>query len=269
MLITLTTDFGAKDPFVGIMKGVIAQINPRATVVDLTHGIPPQDVLAAAMVLGHAAKYFPRGSIHVAVVDPGVGSRRRALLFESNEGYFIGPDNGIFSFLWDEHQPRRIVHLSNSTYHLQPTSATFHGRDVFAPTAAYLSLGVAPLAFGESVDDGVRIKWPDIVRSDRSITGEIVYIDGFGNLFSNIRERDLAGLDYETLGIALGTLTIRGLAPNYAAVKKGQPVALINSLGLLEVAANQESAARLFRAGVGDKIYVSVTKGTAATEGVL
>jgi S-adenosylmethionine hydrolase len=130
-------------------------------------------------------------------------------------------------------------------------------------------LGVAPLAFGESVDDGVRIKWPDIVRSDRSITGEIVYIDGFGNLFSNIRERDLAGLDYETLGIALGTLTIRGLAPNYAAVKKGQPVALINSLGLLEVAANQESAARLFRAGVGDKIYVSVTKGTAATEGVL
>jgi S-adenosylmethionine hydrolase len=258
MLITLTTDFGFKDPFVGIMKGVIAQINPRATVVDLTHGIPPQDVLAAAMVLRHAAEYFPCGSIHVGVVDPGVGGTRRPLLFESNGSYFIGPDNGLFSLLWDERQPQRVIHLSNPTYYLQPTSATFHGRDIFAPVAAHLSLGVAPSAFGEGVVDWVEIKWPDVVRSDRSITGEIVYIDGFGNLFSNIRGRDLKGLDYETVAIVFGALTIRGLAPNYAAVKEGQPVALINSWGLLEVAANQESAARLFGGAIGDKISVSV-----------
>lgn len=259
MLITLTTDFGLKDPFVGIMKGVVAQINPRATVVDLTHGIPPQDVLAAAMVLRHAAEYFPRPTIHVVVVDPGVGSTRRPLLIESDEAYFVGPDNGVFSLLWEEHQPKRIVHLSNPTYYRQPTSATFHGRDIFAPIAAYLSLGVPPVAFGETVDDFVRIEWPRVFRSEHSLTGEIVYIDGFGNLFSNIRERDLAPLDCEKISTMLAGLTIRGLAPNYAAVKKRQPIALINSWGLLEVAANQESAARLFHVGIGEKVYVSVT----------
>jgi S-adenosylmethionine hydrolase len=258
MLITLTTDFSLKDPFVGIMKGVIAQINPHATVVDLTHGIPPQDVFAAAMVVRHAVGYFPRGTIHVAVVDPGVGSTRRPLLLEGNEAYFIGPDNGVLSLLWEERQPKRIIHLSNPTYYLQPTSATFHGRDIFASIAAYLSLGVPPVAFGESVDHFIRIKWPDVIRSGRSVTGEIVYIDGFGNLFTNIRERDLQGLDREEISTVVGGVTIHGLAPNYAYVQKGQPVALINSWGLLEVAANKESAARLFHIGIGEKVYVSV-----------
>lgn len=258
MLITLTTDFGLKDPFVGIMKGVIAQINPHATVVDLTHGIPPQDIFAAAMVLRHAVGYFPRGTIHVAVVDPGVGGTRRPLLFEGNEAYFIGPDNGVLSLLWDERQPKRIIHLSNRTYYRQPTSATFHGRDIFAPIAAQLSLGVAPLAFGESVDHVVQIEWPDVIHSGRSVRGEIVYIDGFGNLFSNIRERDLPGLDRKKISTVVGGVTIYGLAPNYAAVDEGQPVALINSWGLLEVAANNESAARLFHVGIGEKVYLSV-----------
>lgn len=259
MLITLTTDFGLKDPFVGVMKGVIAQINPSATVVDLTHGIPPQDVLAAAMILREATKYFPRGTIHVAVVDPGVGSTRRAVLLQSNEAYFVGPDNGIFSFVFEQCQAARIVHLSNSNYYLQPTSATFHGRDVFAPVAAYLSLGVAPELFGETLNDYVRISWPSIVRSDHSVAGEIVYIDGFGNLFSNIREQDLAGLNRERAIITIGALTIRGLAPNYAAVEKGQPLALINSWGLVEIAANGDSAARLLHASIGGKIYLSAS----------
>lgn len=259
MLITLTTDFGLKDPFVGIMKGVIAQINPHATVVDLTHGIPPQDVLAAAMVLRHAVRYFPRGTIHVAVVDPGVGSMRRPLLFEGNEIYFIGPDNGVLSLVWEGRQPKRIVHLSNRAYYLQPTSATFHGRDIFAPIAGYLSLGVAPCAFGESIDHFVQMSWPEVIRSGRSVIGKIVYIDGFGNLFSNIQEQDLTELDSERLSIVLGELTIHGLAPNYAAVESGQPVALINSWGLLEIASNKENAARLFRVGIGEKVYVSMS----------
>jgi S-adenosylmethionine hydrolase len=259
MLITLTTDFGLKDPFVGIMKGIIAKINPDASVVDLTHGIPPQDVLAAAMILRHATKYFPRGTIHVAVVDPGVGSTRRAVLLETNEAYFVGPDNGIFTFVCEEGQAKRMIHLSNPNYYLQPTSATFHGRDIFAPVAAYLSLGVAPDAFGEPLSDCVQISWPSIVRSDRSVAGEIVYIDGFGNLFSNIREQDLAELDRRTITVALGAVTITGLASSYAAVEKRQPLALINSWGLLEIAANQDSAARLFHAGIGDRINVSVS----------
>ena len=259
MLITLTTDFGLKDPFIGVMKGVIAKINPQATIVDLTHGVPAQDVLAAAMVLRHAAGYFPRGTIHVAVVDPGEGSARRPLLFEGNEGYFIGPDNGIFSLLWEDRQPKRVIHLSNRRYYLQPTSATFHGRDIFAPIAAYLSLGVATVAFGESIDHFVRITWPDVICSGRVVTGEIVYIDGFGNLFTNIRERDLPELDPEKISTVLGSVTIHGLAPNYAVVEEGQPVVLINSWGLLEIAANKESAARLFHVGLGEKVYVSVT----------
>ena len=259
MLITLTSDFGLKDPFVGIMKGVIAKINPGATVVDLTHGIPPQNVLAAAMILRNATEYFPRGTIHVAVVDPGVGSTRRAVLLETTEAYFIGPDNGIFSFVCAEGQAKRMIHLSNPRYYLQPTSTTFHGRDIFAPVAAYLCLGVAPDAFGEAVNDCVRISWPSIVRSARSVAGEIVYIDGFGNLFSNIREQDLTELDHRSMTVALGALTIQGLARNYAAVQKRQPLALINSWGLLEIAANQDSAARLFHAGIGDKVYVSAS----------
>jgi S-adenosylmethionine hydrolase len=259
MLITLTTDFGLKDPFVGVMKGVIARINPSAAVVDLTHGIPPQDVLAAAMILRDATKYFPRGTIHVAVVDPGVGSARRPVLLESNEAYFVGPDNGIFSFVFEERQPSRIVHLSNPRYYLEPTSATFHGRDIFAPLAAYLSLGVAPDAFGETLNNYARISWPSILRSDRSVAGEIVYIDGFGNLFSNIREQDLAGLKRERVIITMGALTIRGLARNYAAVEKGQPLAVVNSWGLLEIAANGGSAARLLHASIGDKIYLSAS----------
>ena len=257
MLITLTTDFGLKDPFVGIMKGVIANIDPRATVVDLTHGISPQDVFGAAMVLRHAVGYFPRGTIHVAVVDPGVGSARRPLLIEGHHAYFIGPDNGIFSLLWEERQPKRIISLSNPSYYRSPMSATFHGRDIFAPIAAYLSLGVGPEAFGESVDDFVRIEWPKIMRSQRSVTGEVVYIDGFGNLFSNIRERDLPGVEREDIATVIGGVMIHGLAPNYAAAEKGQPIAVINSWGLLEVAANKENAARLFRVGIGEKVYVS------------
>ncbi len=257
MLITLTTDFGIEDPFVGIMKGVIARINPRAIVVDLTHGIPAQNILAAAMTLRHAVKYFPQKTIHVVVVDPGVGSTRRPLLIAVDETYFIGPDNGVLSLAGEGRQPNRIVHLSNPAYYLKPTSGTFHGRDIFAPVAAYLSLGIAPEAFGETLDDYIHIDPPEVVRAKRSVTGEIVYIDGFGNLFTNIQEQDLTGLGGETLSIVLGELTIAGLALNYSTVESGQPVALINSWGVLEIALNKGDVARRFSVRIGEKVYVS------------
>src|SRR5574341_2016219 len=146
MLITLTTDFGYSDPFVGIMKGVIARINPNAQVIDLSHGIPPQDIMAGALVLRHSVSYFPRGAVHVAIVDPGVGGARRPLLIECDGSYFVGPDNGLLSLALEDKQPARIVELSNPSYHLQSASKTFHGRDIFAPVAAYLSLGIAAAA---------------------------------------------------------------------------------------------------------------------------
>lgn len=256
MLITLTTDFGHHDPFAGIMKGVIAGINPNARVIDLSHDIPPQDIMAGALVLRHSVPYFPRGTIHIAVIDPGVGSARRPLLIECDGNYFVGPDNGVLSLALAGKPPARIVHLSNSTYHLQPVSATFHGRDIFAPVAAYLSLGVAAVAFGDPVDAFLRIKVPEVLRAPGRICGEILYIDSFGNLFTNISERDLTGLTGDKMVISLRDATILGLASHYAAAVEGELVALVNSWGLLEIALYKGSARQRTAAQIGDKVEI-------------
>lgn len=259
MLITLTTDFGHQDPFVGIMKGVIATINPKAKVIDLCHGVPPQDVMAGALILQNSIRYFPRGTIHLVVVDPGVGSARRPLLIEADSNYFIGPDNGVLSLALAGKSADRIVALSNRAYHLQPTSETFHGRDIFAPVAAHLSLGVAVEEFGESVADFTEIAFPALADLERNnIEGQIVYIDAFGNLFTNIREHDLTGLPSDRLEIAVGPVTIRGLATSYAAARAGELVALVNSWGLLEIAENRGNAAQRSGAKVGDKVKLSL-----------
>lgn len=258
MLITLSTDFGYKDPFVGIMKGVIAGINPQARVIDLSHGIPPQDTVAAALVLRQSVAYFPRGTIHVAVVDPGVGSERRPLLIESDEHYFIGPDNGVLSLALGEQAPRRIIHLTKPTYHLLPASMTFHGRDIFAPIAAYLSLGIPASDFGEPVTDLTRLPWPEAKITPRAIEGEIVYIDGFGNLITNIQERAVKELPSDQLSVSVGDFTAHGLAPNYAAGGNGDYIALINSWGLLEIALYKQNAQQRSRATIGAAVRVEI-----------
>jgi len=255
MLITLTTDFGHRDPFVGIMKGVLAGINPDAQVIDLTHGIPPQDVMAAALALRHSIAYFPRGSIHVVVVDPGVGGARRPLLIESAGNYFIGPDNGVLSLSITE--PKAIFQLSNPDYHLKPISMTFHGRDIFAPAAAHLSMGVAPSAFGAKLASFITLRIPQVTRSQNRLEGEVVYIDGFGNLFTNIDERDLTGLPLGKLVIGVGACVIRGLAPSYDAVKANELTALVNSWGMLEIAAYKGNAQQNCGVKVGDKVVLS------------
>lgn len=257
MIITLTTDFGYTDPFVGVMKGVIAGINPHAQVFDLSHGILAHDIMGGALVLRHSASYFPRGTIHVAVVDPGVGSARHPLLIESDGQYLIGPDNGVLSLALANKSAERIVQLSNTSYHLQPTSTTFHGRDIFAPVAAHLSLGINPGAFGDLVDDYVRLSWPQLMKSDRGIDGEIIYIDRFGNLFTNIKEQDLRALPKDKLCVSLdNNINIDGLAPNYAAGADGGFIALINSWGLLEIALYKDSAQRSCQTRIGDKVHI-------------
>ena len=265
MIITLTTDFGYKDPFAGIMKGVIAGINPQAQIIDLTHGVPPQDVMAGALVLRHSAGYFPHGTIHVAVIDPGVGSARRPLLIKAGGQYFIGPDNGVLSLTAANKQPDAVIELSNPKYHLQPTSATFHGRDIFAPAAAHLSLGIGPATFGDQSDDYVRLRWPQPMKNAQGIEGEIVYIDGFGNLFTNIEEQDLRALPEEGWSASVRDMTIRGLATNYAAGEKNHCIALINSWGLLEIAIYQDSAQRRVQAKIGDRVRIS-TKGNGGQQ---
>ncbi|MGH7796772.1 MAG: SAM hydrolase/SAM-dependent halogenase family protein [Candidatus Binatia bacterium] len=256
MLITLTTDFGLRDSFAGIMKGVIAGINPRIQVIDVTHGIPAQDVMAGALALRHSVAYFPHGTIHVAVVDPGVGSPRRPILIECGGNYFIGPDNGVLSLAIGALKPDHIVELSNPVYQLPPASATFHGRDVFAPVAAHLSLGVALSAFGPKVDTFFRLALPKVVRRENTIEGEVVYMDTFGNLFTNIEEHDLTGSSGGRVEIAVGAVCVPGLSPNYGAAAVGEFVAVVNSWGLLEIAVYRGNAQQNTGAKIGDKVRV-------------
>jgi len=257
MLITLTTDFGYRDSFVGVMKGVIAGINPQAQVIDLTHGIPPQDVMAAALALRHSIAYFPRGTIHVVVVDPGVGGGRRPLLIESAGNFFIGPDNGALSLAAAAAESMQIFQLSNPEYRLKPISATFHGRDIFAPAAAHLSLGVAPAAFGEQLTSLTELRIPKVSQSHNRLEGEVVYIDGYGNLFTNIEEHDLTALPRDKLTVVIGSSLIRGLAPSYDSVTTGELVALVNSWGGLEIAAYKGNAQQKCGVVVGDKVVLS------------
>jgi S-adenosylmethionine hydrolase len=257
MLITLTTDFGYRDPFVGIMKGVIAGINPRAQVIDLTHGIPPQDVMAGALTLRHAMPYFPRRTIHVVVVDPGVGGVRRAILIESAGNYFIGPDNGVLSLAVAEAKPDRVIELSNPAYQLQATGSTFHGRDIFAPAAAHLSLGVPPRAFGAQLSSFVELCLPEVRRERDRWEGEIIYIDGYGNLFTNLAERDLTGMPTGDIRLAVGSAMIEGIEKSYDTVDAGRLVAVWNSWGLLEIAANMGSAQQLCKAKIGERVIVT------------
>ena len=253
-IITLTTDFGYADPFVGIMKGAILRITPDLHIVDLNHGIPPQDIRAAALTLAASVSYFPQGTIHVAVIDPGVGSERRPIVIHSEGHYFVGPDNGVFSFAVKDKQSSRIVHLSNEAYHLQPKSQTFHGRDVFAPVAAHLACGVPLAEFGSPSEDWVDIPWPAVKRAGEFIVGEVLYIDRFGNLFTNIRERDLSGVAKEKIRFHLNKIEIQGLAQNYAAGEKDTYIALINSWGLIEIASYNDTAASRSKAKIGDKV---------------
>jgi S-adenosyl-L-methionine hydrolase (adenosine-forming) len=256
MAITLTTDFGYADPFVGILKGVILGIHAEARIIDLTHGIPAQNILAGALALWSSVHYFPHGTIHVVVVDPGVGSDRRPILLQIDSNYFIGPDNGVLSLVLEHRRPTRIVHLSNDAYHLQPKSRTFHGRDVFAPVAAHLSQGTPPERFGDAINELVRLPWPAPNRKEKVISGEILYIDGFGNLFTNVRGRDLTGFADEEIVIHLGSTEIRGLSLNYSEGQSGNFIALINSWGLLEIALCRGNAAMRSGMSVGDSLEI-------------
>jgi S-adenosyl-L-methionine hydrolase (adenosine-forming) len=250
-LITLTTDFGLDDPWVAIMKGVIATRAPGVPVVDVSHGIPPQDVLAGALVLRHAAPWFPAGSIHVAVVDPGVGSERRALCIETDAGLFVGPDNGILSLAAPPGSVRGIVELREERYLVTPRSTTFHGRDVFAPVAAALATGTDARALGPPVDDPVRLAMPEPVRQGRTVRGQVIYVDRFGNLVTNLPGDAFPHAD---VSISLGHARIRGIATSYAAVARGTLVAVVNSWNLIEIAVRDGSARERLGADVGTTV---------------
>jgi len=255
-LVTLTTDFGTSDPFVGIMKGVIASRAPDARVIDLTHGIPPQDVRAGALVLRHAVPYFPSGTIHVAVVDPGVGGARRPLCVETATAILVGPDNGLLALAALASGVRRIVHLTESRFFLPTPSATFHGRDVFAPVAAALATGTALAALGGEVPSMEQLDLPEAVRDGTRLRGEVIYVDHFGNLVTNVSLAALAGFPRGDLSITIAGRRLRGVAESYSMARRGDPVAVLNSWGLLEVAVRDGSAQASLGAGVGTALEI-------------
>lgn len=258
MLITLTTDFGYQDPFVGIMKGVITAINPQAQVIDLSHGVSAQNVVAGALILQHSVRYFAAGTIHVVVVDPGVGGARKPILIEHSGNYFVGPDNGVLSLALENKPPECIIELTNANFHLKQTSKTFHGRDIFAPVAAHLAFGVPPTEFGKPLDQLESLSMPQIVRGENRLDGEIIYSDSFGNLFTNIRENDLTGLPRERLQLRLAGVPLGGLVTTYAGVGAGEFACLFNSWGLLEIAINMGNVMQRTGAKIGDKVTVTV-----------
>ncbi|MEW6497594.1 MAG: SAM-dependent chlorinase/fluorinase [Cyanobacteriota bacterium] len=240
-LITLLTDFGLKDVYVGVMKGIIAQINPQLTVVDLTHQIPPQNIAAARFNLINAYPYFPTGTVHIAVVDPGVGSHRRGIALQLDESFLVGPDNGLFSGVLNQTQVAAAVELTNPEYWRTPTpSTTFHGRDIFAPVGAHLASGVAIAQLGKSIDPNtlVQLALPEPTLTTSGIAGCIQYIDHFGNLVTNIPGTEVQG---KIWSVAIGDRTITS-SQTYSDRPLGEAVALIGSHGWVEIAVNGGSA---------------------------
>jgi S-adenosylmethionine hydrolase len=264
-IITLLTDFGTEDEYVGLMKGVILSIHPRAAIVDITHQIVSQDVVQAAYTIHASYRYFPPGSVHLIVVDPGVGTGRAVLALEMQKHFFIAPDNGILTRLLDDGDTTELVRITNTDYFLNPVSRTFHGRDIFAPVCAHVAKGVALSRLG------TQMRPHEIVRLDNlqarllqngEIVGEIIAIDHFGNLISNIETRQLAQYRQadQTAGlkIRIGSHVIHGMSDTYGNVPSNTALALIGSRGYLEIAVNCGSAARQLNVRRGDTVHVSI-----------
>lgn len=253
-IITLTTDFGYKDSFVGEMKGVILSINPSVILIDITHGIEPHNIEEGAFIIGSSYKYFPPNTIHIVVVDPGVGSERKPIVVEADNHYFVGPDNGIFSYVISFAKRLRVFHIKEKKYMLSEYSPTFQGRDVFAPVAAWLSKDVELEAFGCAINDFKRFKVPlPKVEVDR-VLGEIIYIDRFGNLISNIKRSDLERFGDRFL-VKIKDKIIPMLN-NYSQAPDSSLYSLFNSSDYLEFFVNKGSASRLFDIYSGERVLI-------------
>ena len=258
-IITLTTDFGAVDWFVGTMKGVILGLQPRAHLVDITHEIAAGDIHAGAFALAASYKFFPKRTVHVAVIDPGVGSGRRAIAVQTVNYFFVGPDNGVLSLALAGEKIKAIHEITNARLFLRPVSHTFHGRDVFAPVAAKLSQGLPLTKVGVPIKEFVKLNWPEPQRTAHSIKGEIAYIDRFGNAITNIDNAALTARAEGACEIIVKGKRLRGVQPFYQAVPNGDAVAVPGSSGFLELAVNAGSIARKFNLSVGERVIVRCT----------
>ena len=259
-MITLTSDFGLKDPYVAEMKGVILTLNPKATIIDITHQVEKFNICMGAFMLASAAPYFPEGTIHLAIVDPGVGTQRRPLLIQTKKSLFLGPDNGILILAAKAQGIEHAYQLTNPHLMLPKVSSTFHGRDIFAPAAANLEKGIPPAEFGPEIKALVTPEFAKVKRVAGFFIGEILQIDGFGNIITNIREGEILGKSVTAINLELANASLKlSFAKTYAQAKPKEFIAVIGSHGFLEIALNQASAAEKLNAKAGDRIKVMVS----------
>jgi S-adenosyl-L-methionine hydrolase (adenosine-forming) len=259
-IITLTTDYGTNDHLVGTLKGVILKINPDANIVDITHNVAPYDLLDGALAIGSSYSYFPPRTIHVVVVDPGVGTDRRPLLVSGETQYFVAPDNGVLSLVYEREESILVRHANVEHYYLQPVSKTFHGRDVFAPVAAWLAKGSQAATMGDEITDYKKFSMPRPKTADGVVKGVVLRVDSFGNLVTNFRPEDLpaAALESGAVQLQVGAQTITRLVDTFAKGNPGEAFAYIGSNGFVEIGVNKGSAAKSLNAGRG----VAVTLAT-------
>lgn len=257
-IITLTTDFGTSDHFAGTMKGVILGIHRAAQIVDITHEVRPFEVADGAFTIAQAYRYFPKRTIHVVVVDPGVGSTRRPLLAEMAGQYFIAPDNGVLSMILAR-EKSKVRHITNERYFLRPVSRTFHGRDVFAPVAAHLASGVPPARFGKLIDDYLRLTFESPSRTGKNAwSGCVLKVDRFGNLITNLHIDELANLQVRPFRLLAGRQPVTRLALTFTECAPDELFVLVGSSGYLEVATNQGSAAEILGCGAGSPVELTI-----------
>ena len=260
-IITLTTDYGTGDHLVGAIKGVILNINAEVNIVDITHDVLPHDILDGALAIGHAYKYFPARTIHVVVVDPGVGTQRRPLVVAAGQHYFVGPDNGVLSEAYGNGDELHAWHVTSNHYFLHPVSNTFHGRDIFAPVAAWLSKTWQPSTFGDPVTDLVRFNVPKPKVTENTLKGAVLRTDRFGNLITNITPEDAPKM-FATDGkftIRVGNGQMNKLVQTFGQGAAGEAIAFLGSGGYLEIGVNKGSAAKTLGVGRGAEVTVELS----------
>ncbi len=269
-IVTLTTDFGTNDHFVGAVKGVILDIVPEAAIVDISHAVQAFDVLDGALTISQTYSYFPTGTVHMIVVDPGVGTARRPIIASSDGYHFVAPDNGVLSMIYAKEERIHVRHVTAEHYFHQPVSNTFHGRDIFAPVAAYLAKMVDSHKFGEEIEDYVRFAAPKPKPAgENRIRAVVLKVDRFGNLISNVTPDDVPALfaGKAAFKIVVGNREITELRGNYAEGAPGEVFGILGSMGYLEIVANRAAAAQITGAGKGSEVSIILGEAVAAGKG--
>ncbi len=262
-IITLTSDFGSKDPFAASVKGVILKINPQVQIVDISNDVNPQDIWEAAYTLKCAYTHFPKGTVHLAVVDPGVGSSRRPIIAVTESYYFVGPDNGLFTLIYQDAERLRVHHITSAHYFLPSPGPTFHGRDVFAPVAGWLSKGIPSGNFGDEITDFIKLNVPSPKVAGNTIDGHIIHIDRFGNIITNILYKDIQpllpeGEDLGGVNVTIAGKEVKGLKKFYAEAAPGVPGAIINGSGALEIFLFKQNARATLSVKRGETVRLAV-----------